>query len=82
MFLELEKQLEAKQNQIKVLSEFIDAKDIMSQQVLAMSPDEDEAAMKMSRAEFLMQQVNLEVIESHGSQELQMSTQHIHLNKI
>jgi hypothetical protein len=39
-----------------------------------MSPDEDEAAMKMSRAEFLMQQVNLEVIESHGSQELQMST--------
>lgn len=57
----------------------------MSQQVLAISPEADEAAMqnmKMSKADFIMQQVNLEVIESHGSEELQMSTQHIHLNKI
>ena len=45
----------------------------MSQQVLAISPEADDAAMqnmKMSKADFIMQQVNLEVIESHGSEEL------------
>ena len=52
--------------------------------MLAISPEEDEdnfdenrtyQPLKMSKAEFLIAQLNLDVIESHGSQELQMSTQ-------
>lgn len=78
-----------KQQKIKDISTFLeDNEGINSQQVLAISHDDTEGDenmdeyKKLSRAEFIMAQVNLEVIESHGSQELQMSTQQVHLRKL
>ncbi|TNV85531.1 hypothetical protein FGO68_gene8318 [Halteria grandinella] len=87
---QLEKSLEDKEQKIKEITHFIDSSEGMEkQQVLAIShnPDDEQyneefQPSKISRADFIMAQVNLEVIESHGSQELQMSTQQVHLRKL
>ena len=71
LIIELEKQLVRKEHTMDQLSQFIDLKDCSDQQVLAISHDEDERddfrAAKMSKTDQIMAQVNLDVIESHGS---------------
>lgn len=71
---ELEQRLLQKEEKIKELTSVITMFD--SSEVMAISNDDDEPfkPVKMSKAEYIMAQVDLDVIESHGSQE--MSTHH------